>query len=68
MPNIRALIARPSAHLSATGTRLGFVGPAFAIPYDVEVGSGVTYLLDAGPTGHVRRIAPNGAVTTISRR
>jgi streptogramin lyase len=54
-------------HLSASGARLGFVGPAFAIPYDVEVGSGVAYLLDAGPTGHIRRIAPNGAVTTISR-
>jgi DNA-binding beta-propeller fold protein YncE len=53
--------------LSAFGARLGFVGPAFAVPYDVEVGSGVTYLLDAGPTGHIRRIAPNGAVTTISR-
>jgi sugar lactone lactonase YvrE len=53
--------------LSASGARLGFVGAAFAILYDVEVGSGVTYLLDAGPTGHIRRIAPNGAVTTISR-
>jgi hypothetical protein len=53
--------------LSASGARLGFIGPAFAIPYDVEVGSGVTYLLDAGPAGHIRRIGPNGAVTTISR-
>jgi hypothetical protein len=53
--------------LSASGARLGFVGPAFAVPYDVEVGSGVTYLLDAGPTGYIRRIGPNGAVTTISR-
>lgn len=54
--------------LSPTGTRLGFVGPAFAIPYDVEVGGGVTYVLDAGPAGHIRRIAPDGTVTTISRR
>jgi hypothetical protein len=68
MPNIRALIARPSTHLSATGTRLGLSDRHSPIPYDVEVGSGVTYLLDAGPTGHVQRIAPNGAVTTISRR
>jgi hypothetical protein len=58
---------RRVVRLSAFGVRLGFVGPAFAIPYDVEVGSGVAYLLDAGPTGHIRRIAPNGAVTTISR-
>ena len=58
---------RRVVRLSASGARLGFVGPAFAVPYDVEVEGGVTYLLDAGPTGHIRRIAPNGAVTTISR-
>ena len=56
------------AHLSPSGARLGFVGPTFAIPYDVEVGGGVTYLLDAGLTGHIRRIDASGAVTTVSRR
>jgi streptogramin lyase len=53
--------------LAPTGTRLGLVGPAFAVPYDVEVGGGVTYVLDAGPLGYIRRIAPDGTVTTVSR-
>lgn len=54
---------------SSVGTRLGFLGPKFFNPYDVEVtAEGVAYLLQAGPAGHVRRIAPNGTVTTISRR
>jgi streptogramin lyase len=56
-------------HLSVSGARLGFLGPAFAIPYDVEVAAGgIVYLLQAGPTGYVRRISPDGSVTTISRR
>jgi sugar lactone lactonase YvrE len=55
--------------LTAVGTRLASLGPRFFNPYDVEVTTdGVAYLLQAGPAGHVRRIAPNGAVTTISRR
>jgi len=54
--------------LDPGGMRLGLVGPAFAVPYDVEVGGGVTYVLEAGPAGHIRRIAPDGTVTTISRR
>ena len=55
-------------HLSAAGARIGFVGPAFGVPYDVEVGSdGAVYVLEAGPTGYVRRIAPDGKVTTVSR-
>jgi DNA-binding beta-propeller fold protein YncE len=55
--------------LTAAGTRLDSLGPRFFNPYDVEVTTdGVAYLLQAGPAGRVRRIAPNGAVTTISRR
>src|SRR5262245_21101892 len=54
--------------LSPAGERLGFLGPAFADPYDVEVApGGVAYLLEAGPAGHVRRIGPDGTVTTVSR-
>ena len=56
-------------HLSAAGARLGLVGPAFDLPYDVEVaGDGVVYVLEAGPIGHVRRVATDGTVTTLSRR
>ena len=54
--------------LSPSGARLGFLGPAFADPYDVEVGRRRAYLLQAGPTGYIRRIAPDGTVTTVSRR
>jgi sugar lactone lactonase YvrE len=55
--------------LSATGAMLGPLGPAFAVPYDVEVASdGVAFLLQAGPIGHLRRIAPDGTFTTVSRR
>jgi streptogramin lyase len=55
--------------LSPSGARLGFLGPTFIIPYDVEVApAGVVYLLQAGPTGYIRRISPDGAVTTLSRR
>ena len=61
--------ARRVVHLSPSGERLGFQGPAFATAYDVEVGAGgVVYLLQAGPTGYIRRIAADGSVTTVSRR
>jgi NHL repeat len=62
-------LERRVLHLSASGARLGFVGPAFDLPYDVEVADGgVTYVLEAGPRGWVRRIAADGTVTTVSRR
>lgn len=55
--------------VSPAGAILGALGPAFSVPYDVEVAdSGAAYLLEAGPIGHVRRIAPDGTVTTVSRR
>ena len=55
-------------HLSGSGSGLGALGPAFGVPYDVELTSdGGAYLLEAGATGFVRRIAPNGTVTTVSR-
>jgi streptogramin lyase len=61
-------ISHRIVRLSPTGARLGFVGPAFVLPYDVQAapGGGV-YVLEAGPTGYVRRVAPNGSVTTVSR-
>jgi streptogramin lyase len=61
--------SRRVVKLGHSGERLGFLGPAFAIPYDVEVSpDGVVYLLQAGPTGYVRRISAHGSVTTISTR
>jgi DNA-binding beta-propeller fold protein YncE len=56
-------------HFSASGERLGERGPAFLEPYDLQAApGGVVYLLEAGPAGYIRRIAPNGTVTTVSRR
>jgi hypothetical protein len=55
--------------VSVSGASLGPLGPAFAVPYDVEVArTGVAFLLEAGPAGYVRRIAPDGTVTTVGRR
>ena len=54
--------------LSPSGARIGFLGAAFGDPYDVEVAdSGVAYVLEAGRTGWVRRVAADGTVTTVSR-
>ena len=61
--------ARRIVRLSASGTRIGFFGPLFGLPYDVEAtADGGAYLLEAGPVGRLRRVAPNGTVTTVSRR
>jgi sugar lactone lactonase YvrE len=55
--------------LAPSGAQLGFLGPSFFNPYDVEAaGDGAAYLLQAGPTGYVHRIAPDGSVTTVSAR
>jgi glucose/arabinose dehydrogenase len=60
---------RRVVHVSASGARIGFVGPALALPYDVEAaGDGAVYVLEAGPVGYVRRIAPDGTMTTVSRQ
>jgi DNA-binding beta-propeller fold protein YncE len=55
------------AHLNADGSRLGFVGPIFNDPYDVEVAEdGVVYVLETAEVGTIRAIAPDGTVSTIS--
>ena len=54
--------------LSGSGAELGPLGPVFGIPYDLELApDGSAYLLEAGGIGVVRRIAPDGTVTTVSR-
>src|SRR5262249_30080519 len=56
-------------HLSAAGARLGFVGPVFGLPYDVEAApDGVVYVLESGAIGRLRRVALDGTVTTVSSR
>jgi len=60
---------RRIVRLSASGARIGFFGPVFGLPYDVEAtADGGAYLLEAGPLGRLRRVAPNGTVTTVSRK
>ncbi len=44
-------------HLSASGARLGLVGPRFRTPFDVAVGADAVYVLETGTSGRVRRIA-----------
>jgi len=54
-------------HYSATGARLGDVGPVFNDPYDVEVGAdGTVFVLETAESGTIRRIAPDGSVSTLS--
>jgi len=54
-------------HLSADGTRRGFVGPMFNDPYDVEVAEdGVVYVIETAEVGTIRAIAPDGIASTIS--
>ncbi|HVD49377.1 MAG TPA: hypothetical protein VNB50_05055 [Gaiellaceae bacterium] len=56
-------------HLGVSGSRIGFVGPVFSTPYDVEAApGGVAYVLEAGSPGRIRRVGADGTVTTVSRR
>jgi sugar lactone lactonase YvrE len=56
-------------HLSSGGRRLGFVGKVFEDPYDVELApGGVVYVVESLAAGDVRRVGPDGSVTTVSGR
>jgi serine/threonine-protein kinase len=56
-------------HLSSTGTRLGVVGPVFDDPYDLRAApGGVLYVVESLASGDVRRVAPDGTATVVSRR
>jgi glucose/arabinose dehydrogenase len=53
----------------ADGRRLGFVGPRFHDPYDVEVASGgAVYVLDTAAAGRLYRVASDGKTTVVARR
>ena len=55
-------------HLSASGTQLGLVGPTFNDPYAVATApDGAVYVVESLVPGDVRRVAPDGTVTTVSR-
>jgi DNA-binding beta-propeller fold protein YncE len=55
-------------HLSATGKRLGFVGPVFDDPYALRFApGGALYVVESLESGDVKRIARDGTVTTVSR-
>jgi streptogramin lyase len=59
--------AKRIGHYTATGTRLGDIGPVLNDPYDVEVaGDGTVFVLETAESGTIRRIAPNGSISTLS--
>jgi glucose/arabinose dehydrogenase len=63
-------VARRVIHLSASGKRLGDVGPRLpGDPYDLQAAPGRSVLvLEAGAVGDIRRVAPNGSSQTLTRR
>ena len=59
--------AKHVGHYSATGTRLGVVGPAFADPYGVQAApDGTVYVIETAVSGTIKRVAPNGVVSTLT--
>jgi serine/threonine-protein kinase len=60
--------ARRILHLSSAGERLGYVSPVFGDPYSLALApGGVIYVVDTAQTGFIRRVAPDGTVTTVSQ-
>jgi serine/threonine protein kinase, bacterial len=60
--------AKRVLHLSASGARLGFASPVFGDPYDLSLApGGVIYVVDTAQSGHIRRVAADGTVATVSR-
>jgi len=52
--------------LSKTGKQLGFVGGTFDDPYTLAVApGGVVYVVESLQAGDVRRVAPDGTMTTV---
>ena len=60
--------AKRVLHLSGSGGRLGLASPVFGDPYDLSLApGGAIYIVDTAQSGHIRRVAPDGKVTTVSR-
>jgi DNA-binding beta-propeller fold protein YncE len=54
-------------HYSASGDRLGVVGPRFADAYALSVAAdGTVYAVDLGGLGIIRRIAPDGTASVVA--
>jgi glucose/arabinose dehydrogenase len=62
-------VARRVIHLSASGKRLGTVGPRLrGDPYDLQAAPGRSVLvLEAGAIGDIRRLSPNGSSQALTR-
>jgi streptogramin lyase len=59
-------IAKRVGHFSATGRRLGTIGPRYADPYDVQVAAnGTVYVLDTAALGTIERVRPGGAASVV---
>jgi hypothetical protein len=57
---------RRIVHYSASGERLGVVGPRFADAYALSVAAdGTVYAVDLGGRGIIRRIAPDGTASVV---
>jgi DNA-binding beta-propeller fold protein YncE len=61
--------ARRVVHLSGSGARLGFVGPVFGDPYDLQVAPDRSvYVLEPGAAGLIRRVTAAGKATAVTAR
>jgi sugar lactone lactonase YvrE len=54
-------------HLTASGETIGVVGSGFSIPYALAVDTSGVYVVEAETNGHIKHVAPDGTVTTLSR-
>jgi sugar lactone lactonase YvrE len=60
-------VAKRIVHFSSSGQRLGFVGPVLDVPYGLAADrAGGVFVTEANATGHIKHVAPDGAVTTLS--
>jgi sugar lactone lactonase YvrE len=54
-------------HYSASGDRLGFVGPRFSDAYALTIAAdGTVYAVDLGGRGIIRQIAPDGKASVVT--